>query len=233
MKFKHIVNIFVYILAAVGLVTLLDNSSPILVLMILIGLGASLITLVTSRFKNNGAAVNETLPTISDEKEKHYQELGLNNEQMSFFRETMAQAKKQIVQLETNMNQVAKLKAIDLRNDTLKAAKSMFKELVKEPQKLHQADRFLYNHLPNLVDLTNKYIEINEHELKNKNTFETLAKSAEVIDEVSQLLVSDYQRFVSDDLAALDIEISLAKQYLDRERMMQEDEALKNEEKEF
>ncbi len=73
-----------------------------------------------------------------------------------------------------NMQQTAKLKAIDLRHDPVKAAKALFKELVKEPNRLHEASQFLYTHLPNLVDLTNKYNEINDHEIKNKQTYEKL-----------------------------------------------------------
>ena len=87
--------------------------------------------------------------------------------------------------------------------------------------------------MANLVDLTNKYIEINNHDVKNKNTYDALAKSADVIDQVSQLLVSDYARFVSDDLDALDIEMTVAEQNIARERLKQENEAVKNEEKEF
>ena len=74
--------------------------------------------------------------------------------------------KNEINQLQMNMQQTAKLKAIDLRHDPVKAAKALFKELVKEPNRLHEASQFLYTHLPNLVDLTNKYNEINDHEIK-------------------------------------------------------------------
>ncbi|MDT2815142.1 5-bromo-4-chloroindolyl phosphate hydrolysis family protein [Vagococcus carniphilus] len=165
---------------------------------------------------------DNNIPYLTKEKEEHYADFGMNDQEIAFFRDTMAQAKKNIATLEENMNQVAKLKAINLRYDTLKATKAMFKEIVKEPNKLHQSDQFLYNHLPNLVELTNKYVEINNHELKNKNTFEVLNQSAVAIEEVSQLIVNDYSDFVKDDLEDLDVEISIAKQNINREKELEE-----------
>ena len=162
------------------------------------------------------------MPELTKEKEAHYSEFGMNDKEIVFFRETMADAKKQITTLDNNMQEVAKLKAINLRYDTLKASRAMFKEIVKEPNKLHRADRFLYNHLPNVVELTSKYIEINNHELKTKDTFDALNQCAAAIEEVSQLIVKDYADFVKDDLDDLDVEISIAQQNVDREKEMEE-----------
>ncbi|MEG0284588.1 MULTISPECIES: 5-bromo-4-chloroindolyl phosphate hydrolysis family protein [Vagococcus] len=162
------------------------------------------------------------MPELTKEKEAHYTEFGMSDKEIAFFRETMAEAKSQITVLEKNMQQVAKLKAINLRYDTLKASRAMFKEIVKEPNKLHRSDRFLYNHLPNLVELTSKYIEINDHELKTKDTFDALNQCAAAIEEVSQLIVKDYSEFVQDDLDDLDVELSIAKQNIDREKELED-----------
>ncbi|WP_176747261.1 5-bromo-4-chloroindolyl phosphate hydrolysis family protein, partial [Enterococcus sp. HMSC065H12] len=86
-----------------------------------------------------------------------------------------------------------------------------------EPNRLHEASHFLYTHLPNLVDLTNKYNEINDHEIKNKQTYEKLEESAQIIDQLSALIAQDYQKFVAEDLDDIDVEISVAKQSLKRD----------------
>ena len=142
----------------------------------------------------------EEIPALTDELETHYEKSGMTANEISFFRQTMNQTKNEINQLQANMQQTAKLKAIDLRHDPVKAAKALFKELVKEPNRLHEASQFLYTHLPNLVDLTNKYNEINDHEIKNKQTYEKLE-----------------EKFVADDLDDIDVEISVAKQSLKRD----------------
>ncbi|WP_195514576.1 5-bromo-4-chloroindolyl phosphate hydrolysis family protein [Enterococcus sp. 1001283B150225_161107_E12] len=157
------------------------------------------------------------LPNLSDKLATHYSENGMTPSEISFFRETMNQTKNEIEQLEKNMYETAKLKAIDLRHEPVKAAKGLFKELVKEPTRLHDASQFLYTHLPNLVDLTNKYIEINEHEIKNKQTYQKLEESTQIIDQLASLVAKDYQDFVSEDLEDIDVEISVAKQSLKRD----------------
>ncbi|MGC2927790.1 5-bromo-4-chloroindolyl phosphate hydrolysis family protein, partial [Enterococcus faecalis] len=90
-------------------------------------------------------------------------------------------------------NRSTKLRAIDLRNDTTKVSKAQFKELVKEPKKLHLANHFLYTHLPNFVDLTSKHLEIEQHEVKNKQTYVKLEESAQIIDQLSKLVKNDYE----------------------------------------
>lgn len=157
------------------------------------------------------------VPILSKEKEEHYEQLGMTTSEIELFRSTMNAAKGQIDRLQKNTAQSSKLKAIDLRHDTTKAAKALFKELVKEPTRLHDASHFLYTHLPNMADLTDKYLEINQHEIKSKETFAKLEESAQVIDQLASLIVQDYQLFVAEDLEDLDVEISIAKQSLKRD----------------
>lgn len=161
------------------------------------------------------------IPDLSKELEAHYEESGMTPSEITFFRQTMNQTKTEISQLQQNMQQTAKLKSIDLRHDTVKVAKALFKELVKEPHRLHEASQFLYTHLPNLIDLTNKYIEINDHEIKNKQTYAKLEESAVIIDQLASLIAQDYQKFVSDDLDDLDVELSIAKQSLKRDNELE------------
>jgi 5-bromo-4-chloroindolyl phosphate hydrolysis protein len=143
--------------------------------------------------------------------------------EIEFFRETLNQAKTEIEKLQANISQNAKLKAIDLRHDTIRAAKALFKELVKEPTRLNEASHFLYTHLPNMVDLTDKYLEINNHEIKSRDTYEKMEESIQIIDQMASLIKQDYQKFVSDDLEELDVELSIAKQSIKRENQYKEE----------
>lgn len=209
-----------WLLALVLLFLFVRNNSFSFVLgLLLIGVVLVLWGLFGSRRKKGK---QEEIPALTDELETHYEKSGMTANEISFFRQTMNQTKNEINQLQMNMQQTAKLKAIDLRHDPVKAAKALFKELVKEPNRLHEASQFLYTHLPNLVDLTNKYNEINDHEIndheiKNKQTYEKLEESAQIIDQLSALIAQDYQKFVAEDLDDIDVEISVAKQSLKRD----------------
>lgn len=159
----------------------------------------------------------QSLPSLTKKREEAYLASGMTLREIELFRETLNQTKIQIDQLQANIQRNTKLKAIDLRHDTLRAAKGLFKELVKEPTRLHEANHFLYTHLPNMVDLTNKYIEINDHEVKSRETYEKMEESVQIIDQLASLITSDYQQFVSDDFDDLDVELSIAKQSLKRD----------------
>ncbi len=82
---------------------------------------------------------------------------------------------------------------------------------------MNEVDKFLYVHLPSLVDLTNKYIEINLHEVKNKSTFEVLDQSATTIDEMCRLIAVDYVAFKSGDFDDMNLEVELAKKAIERD----------------
>ncbi|EOL43725.1 5-bromo-4-chloroindolyl phosphate hydrolysis family protein [Enterococcus caccae] len=201
-------------LLLIGLILRLvtDIHTPVIAVVLLIAL---ILLFVGSKKKTR--KTENPLPNLTKTKEEHYAQLGMTDQEIDFFRDTMNSTKRQIVRLQENMNASTKLRAIDLRNDTLKVSKALFKELVKEPKKLHLANHFLYTHLPNLVDLTSKYLEIDAHEIKNKQTYEKLEESAQIIDQVSKLIKKDYEQFVAEDLEDLDVEISVAKNSLKRD----------------
>lgn len=173
--------------------------------------------LIRPKKKKTPSLISEELPPLTQVQEDFYKEEGMSKEETKFFRETMNTAKNQILLLEKNLQQGTKLQTIEARNNTLKLAKALFKDITNEPRRLHQVDKFLYSHLPSLVDLTEKYIEISNHEVKSKTTFDMLDKSAATIDEMCQLIALDYATFKEEDLAEMDIEIALANQTIERD----------------
>lgn len=151
---------------------------------------------------------------ISPQMLKHYQDAGMSDDEIDFFRQTMQQAEAQIKVLATNMQALPKLRAIDLNHDTTKVSQSLFRAIVKDPKRLHNAGDFLYRHLPSINELTSKYIEINHHEVKTADTYLVLDKSAAAIDALSQQIQQDYADFVAEDVDDLDTEVSVAQQQI-------------------
>lgn len=201
------------------------NINEILALIIAISTGLVLylnyLKQNTTKKKKDKHKLNE----VSAERKTLYQSKGLSDEDIQFFRETMNQAKIQILELEHNIQQASKLQAISNRHDTLNLVKIFFKDIVNEPNRLHEVDQFLYVHLPSLTELTNKYVQISQHQAKSKQTFEVLEKSAETIDKMCQQISKDYLTFRSKDIKDLSNEIELAKKRLSREGLsIQNDE---------
>lgn len=168
----------------------------------------------------------KNLQPVSKEREQFYLSKGLSEEDITFFRETMNNAKEQILQIEENINQAGKLKAIANRNNTLNLIKVLFKDIVNEPDRLHEVDQFLYVHLPSLAELTSKYVQINQHQAKSKQTFDVLEKSAQTIDEMCQQISEDYVSFRSTDISDLANEVELANRRIHREGSSIEDDEI-------
>ncbi|WP_373471545.1 5-bromo-4-chloroindolyl phosphate hydrolysis family protein [Carnobacterium alterfunditum] len=166
---------------------------------------------------NEDSDSSKKLNRLSAEKEAFYKSKGMTKEEIQFFRETMHTAKLKLLRLEKNLNSISKLEAIEKRNNTIQLSKSLFKGITEEPNRLHEVNKFLYVHLPSLTDLTEKYLEISRHEVKNKSTFDILDESASTIDEMCQLIVEDYVLFKSDDFEDMAIEVELAKKAIERD----------------
>lgn len=169
------------------------------------------------------------LKKVSTEKEEFYKSKGLSKEDIQYFRETMQKAKNQIIKIEKNMQVTGKLRAIEHRNNTAHLSKALFKEIIKHPNRLHEVDQFLYVHLPSLADLSEKYVEIDNHQAKSRATFDILEKSAETIDSMCQQIAEDYVKFKSSDIEDMDLEVELAKRTLNKDNMGKE-ESIENDE---
>ena len=208
-------KIFPIIIAAIGILSFFEGDFGDYIVFLMLAVGFWLIYRGIKGRKVQPQ--KEELPFLTKEKEAYYKKMDMSEREIELFRETMNLSKQQVLRLQQNIQKNAKLKAIDLRHETLKAAKALFKELVKDPKRLPEASQFLYTHLPNIVDLTDNYVEINGHEVKSKEVYGKLEESAQIIDQMADLIVKDYQQFVAEDLEDMDVEISIAKKNLDQD----------------
>lgn len=204
------------IVGAIVLISIIFNVVGDSFASLLLIVGAILVY-VGIRGRKVPAADPQVLPSLTKEREAHYLKSGMTAREIELFRETMNQTKHQIDKYQKNITSNNKLKAIDLRHDALRASKALFKELVKEPTKLPLASHFLYTHLPNMVDLTDKFIEINSHEIKSRETYDKIEESTQIIEQMASLIAKDYSQFVADDLDDMDVELSIAKQSIKRD----------------
>ncbi|MBA5730123.1 5-bromo-4-chloroindolyl phosphate hydrolysis family protein [Aerococcaceae bacterium INB8] len=152
------------------------------------------------------------------DKIQHYREAGLSDEEISYFREQLAQAREHIISIEKQMSATAKLRAIDVRHNTIEISKQFFQDIVKEPKRFSEAGDVIYRIFPSLDDLTKKYNEVSKHIAKNKQTYLILEKSAQTIEELAERLTEDYISFHKATYQDLDDEINLANRTLNRQQ---------------
>lgn len=229
MKKRTSNNIFILLLTIITILLVVFllgafnvNQTFSIIIGVIVGVGLYAIYLKRQGPKEKD---KKDLKPVSNEREKFYQSRGLSDEDIKFFRETMNRAKNQIIQVEDNMTGTGKLRAIANRNNTIHLIKVLFKDIVNEPERLHEVDQFLYVHLPSLADLTEKYVTINQHQAKSKQTFDVLEKSAQTIDDLCEQIAKDYVDFRSSDINDLADEVEFAKSRLNREgSSIEEDE---------
>lgn len=178
------------------------DSFQAMLIFTLIGLALLLFNRRGRREKSRNQGDSFDTP-ISKQMLTHYQQAGLSDAEIKVFRDTMAEAKKEIVALETTMQEVPKLRAINLNHDTIDLSKALFAALVKEPDHLQEAAPFLYKHLPTSLQIAKKYQEISHHELKTSDTYAVLDRSVEMLAALSEQIKHDYLDFVSEDVTDL------------------------------
>lgn len=130
----------------------------------------------------------------------------------------MADLAEQIRTIEALTQQVPKLRALTLNTDLVDLLHAYFEALVQAPQRLTDAGTFVYQQVPNLLDLMQKYAQITHHEVKTADTYETLDKAFETMTNMAGKIRTDYQAFIKDDLADLDSDVRLAKKHLEPEK---------------
>lgn len=147
---------------------------------------------------------------------QHYYDSGLNDAEIKYFREQMDEMRQNIYSLEEQMNQTAKLRAVDVRHNTINISKELFQDLVSDPKRISEASKVMYRILPSLNDLSKKYNEVNDHIAKNKQTYIILEKSAKTIEELAIALTDEYLVFHKATFNDLEDEVNLAKRNLNK-----------------
>lgn len=153
-------------------------------------------------------------PPISPDMAAHYSEAGLSENEINLFRDTMDQAADQIHDFEAIADRVPKIKAIALNADLLDIMHAYFKAIVQTPKKLGAAGHFIYEQLPNLLRIAQKYETISHHEVKTQDTYDVLTTAANTLADLAATIKDGYAEFVESDIDDLEADLNLAKQQI-------------------
>lgn len=159
------------------------------------------------------AAVVDT-PPLSAAMAEHYQASGLDEDEVVLFRKTMDDLAESIQTFEAITNRVPKLKAIAINTDLSKVLHAYFKAIVNNPKQMGAAGHFIYEQLPNLVRIAQKYEAISQHEVKTSDTYDVLTTAANTVADLANAIRTDYANFVETDIDALEADINLAKKQI-------------------
>lgn len=153
-------------------------------------------------------------PPISPDMAAHYAESGLSESDVNLFRETMDQAADQIHEFEEIADRVPKIKAIATNADLFDIMHAYFKAIVQTPKKLGAAGHFIYEQLPNLLSIAQKYEAITHHEVKTQATYDVLTTASNTLKGLAETIRSGYSEFVESDIDELEADLDLAKKQI-------------------
>ncbi|XJS09925.1 5-bromo-4-chloroindolyl phosphate hydrolysis family protein [Aerococcaceae bacterium WGS1372] len=207
-----------YVMNSDGLVFIIEDILGITIANVFMIISFSLCVFVLNKLLdvNWNFSRKDSNKKVSNDMIQHYRDAGLSDDEITYLRDQLAQLREHILVLEEQMNKTAKLRAIDVRNNTIEISQQFFKAIVNEPKRFGEAGDVIYRIIPSLVDLTEKYNEVNEHIAKNKQTYVILEKSAQTINNLAQRLTEEYFNFHKSTFQDLDDEINLAKRNLDK-----------------
>ncbi|MFV0555610.1 MAG: 5-bromo-4-chloroindolyl phosphate hydrolysis family protein [Lactovum sp.] len=155
--------------------------------------------------------IKQLLGTKERKKEKtkleNYKEAGLSDSEIDLFRETMSEAKQQILFWDKQQKKHIDLSVIEDVTSGLESSKKLFQLIVKDPQELTKQNKFLYKDLPNMVKLIESYDKLVDVSLKeDENLKETLL----LIKTLSSQIAENYQDFLMKDIKIIEKEVQNA-----------------------
>ncbi|MFC4652311.1 5-bromo-4-chloroindolyl phosphate hydrolysis family protein [Lactococcus nasutitermitis] len=139
---------------------------------------------------------------------ERYHDAGLSDSDIKIFRENLAEAKSNIETWEKNLKKNDDLQVVESVTGGLDASKHTFKYIVQNPQELTKQNDFLYKDLPNMVKLTDKYLEMKKQSVKTEDIERDLDETLLLIKTLSSHISKNYHEILMDDVNIIKHEVT-------------------------
>ncbi|WP_276871638.1 5-bromo-4-chloroindolyl phosphate hydrolysis family protein [Lactococcus taiwanensis] len=131
---------------------------------------------------------------------ERYHEAGLSDSDIKIFRENLAEAKDNIETWEAKIKKDDDLQVVESVTGGLDASKQTFKYIVQHPQELTKQNDFLYKDLPNMVKLTEKYLDMKKQAVRTEEIKRDLDETLLLIKTLSHSISKNYHEILMDDV---------------------------------
>lgn len=120
----------------------------------------------------------------------------LSDADLNLFKNTMGEAKDQIIEWETLVNQSKRMKQIPKVLTAIKSAKEIFRRLMDNPKNMTEMNDFLYTKLPGILDATKRFTDIEKSKIETSEIGQSLKVITKTIMVVSESIIDDYEIIV-------------------------------------
>ncbi|PCS01004.1 XpaC-like protein [Lactococcus fujiensis JCM 16395] len=165
------------------------------------------VSLSRSSRQNDGENYRDKAANLKVNMER-YRESGLSDSDIKIFRENLAEAKTNIETWEKNMKKNDDLQVVESVTGGLESSKLTFKYIVQNPQELTKQSEFLYKDLPNMVKLSDKFIEMKKQSVKTDDISRDLDETLLLIKTLSTNISKNYHDILMDDVNVIKHEVN-------------------------
>ena len=118
-----------------------------------------------------------------------------------------SEAKSNIENWEKNTKKNDDLQVVESVTGGLEASKLTFKYIVQNPQELTKQNEFLYKDLPNMVKLTDKFLEMKKQSLHSDEISRDLDETLLLIKTLAERISKNYHEILMDDVNVIKHEV--------------------------
>ncbi|NRF45646.1 hypothetical protein EH11_01103 [Bacillus subtilis] len=138
----------------------------------------------------------------------------LTGREYAYIKKNLEEARQKMVRLRKALFQAKSIQMFKQNAEMLRIVRRIYLLTKKEPKRFYQAERFFYQTLDSVVELTEKYAFLSSHPKKSKELSMSLSETRITLTELTKRLEEDLTQAMDDEIDELQFELDAAKHSL-------------------
>ncbi|MCY7930374.1 5-bromo-4-chloroindolyl phosphate hydrolysis family protein [Bacillus inaquosorum] len=138
----------------------------------------------------------------------------LTGREYAYIKKNLEEARLKIIRLRKALFQAKSIQMFKQNAEMLRLVRRIYVLTKKEPKRFYQAERFFYQTLDSVVELTEKYAFLSSHPKKSKELSMSLSEARITLAELTKRVEEDLTQVMGDEIDDLQFELDAAKHSL-------------------
>ncbi|NTU28214.1 protein xpaC [Bacillus tequilensis] len=139
---------------------------------------------------------------------------GLTGREYAYIKKNLEESRRKIIRLRKALFQTKSIQMFKQNAEMLRLVRRIYVLTKKEPKRFYRAERFFYQTLDSVVELTEKYAFLSSHPKKSKELSMSLSEARITLAELTKRLEEDLTQLMGDEIVDLQFELDAAKHSL-------------------
>ncbi|MBY8348698.1 5-bromo-4-chloroindolyl phosphate hydrolysis family protein [Bacillus licheniformis] len=135
----------------------------------------------------------------------------LTRREYAYIKQNLREAKLKIARLRKALFAVKNIQTIKQNLEILRIVRKIYSITKNEPKRFYQVERFYYQSLDSIVELTEKHAFLASQPKRNANLEVSLSETCMMIDKLAKQLEDDLYDLLKTDIDHLEFELDVAK----------------------